>query len=96
MSRANVDLGSGSVGRLLVKLALPAVVAQLINMLYNMVDRMYVGAIPETGTDALAGLGVCFPIILIVTAFAALIGSGARRWPRSVWANSGATRPNAS
>ncbi len=76
MSRANVDLGSGSVGRLLVKLALPAVVAQLINMLYNMVDRMYVGAIPETGTDALAGLGVCFPIILIVTAFAALIGSG--------------------
>ena len=70
MSRANVDLGSGSVGRLLVKLALPAVGAQLINMLYNMVDRMYVGAIPETGTDALAGLGVCFPIILIVTAFA--------------------------
>ena len=70
------DLGTGSVGRLLVRLALPAVVAQVINMLYNLVDRMYVGTIPVVGTDALAGLGVCFPLILVVSAFAALIGNG--------------------
>lgn len=70
------DLGSGSVGKLLAKLALPAVAAQIINMLYNLIDRVYVGRIDVIGTDALAGLGVCFPIILIVSAFSALIGMG--------------------
>lgn len=70
------DLGSGSVGKLLAKLALPAVAAQIINMLYNLIDRVYVGRIAVIGTDALAGLGVCFPIILIVSAFSALIGMG--------------------
>lgn len=70
------DLGKAPVGKLLLKLTLPAVAAQLINMLYNLVDRMYVGSIPNSGTDALAGLGVCFPVILIVSAFAALAGAG--------------------
>lgn len=60
----------------MAKLALPTVVAQLINMLYNIVDRIYIGHIPETGALALTGVGVCLPIILIVSAFAALVGSG--------------------
>lgn len=72
----SVDLGSGSVPKLLLRLALPAVVAQIINMLYNLIDRIYVGGIAEIGTNALAGLGVCFPILLIVSAFSMLIGMG--------------------
>ena len=71
-----VDLGSGSVGRLVARLALPAVAGQVINLLYNLVDRMYVGGIEGVGMDALAGLGVVFPITLIVSAFANLVGLG--------------------
>ena len=69
-------LGTAPIGRLLFKLALPTVVAQLINMLYNIVDRIYIGHMPEVGDLALTGVGVCMPIILIVSAFAALVGSG--------------------
>ena len=69
-------LGTEPVGRLLLKLALPTVAAQLINMLYNIVDRIYIGHIPEIGTMALTGVGVCMPLILIVSAFAALVCSG--------------------
>ena len=69
-------LGEGNVGKLMLKLAIPAIVAQLVNLLYNMVDRIYIGHIPETGDLALTGLGLCFPIIMIVTAFANLIGGG--------------------
>lgn len=69
-------LGTQPVGRLLLKLALPTVAAQMINMLYNVVDRMYIGHIPQVGALALTGVGVCMPLIMIVTAFAALIGSG--------------------
>ena len=76
MNKQNNQLGEGSVGRLLLKLSLPAIVAQLVNLLYNMVDRIYIGHIPETGDLALTGLGLCFPIIMIVTAFAQLIGGG--------------------
>jgi len=72
----NNQLSEGSVGRLLLRLSLPAIVAQLVNLLYNMVDRIYIGHIPETGDLALTGLGLCFPIIMIVTAFAQLIGGG--------------------
>lgn len=72
----NVDLGKGSVPKLLLRLALPAVAAQIINMLYNLVDRIYVGGIAEIGTDALAGLGICFPLLIIVAAFSVLIGVG--------------------
>lgn len=70
------DFARDSVGRLVLRLALPAVVAQIINLLYNLVDRMYVGSIPGHGTDALAGLGVAFPITLIVSAFSYLVGMG--------------------
>ena len=69
-------LGTAPVGRLLLRLALPTVVAQLINMLYNVVDRIYIGHMPEDGDLALTGVGVCMPIIMIVSAFAALVSSG--------------------
>jgi putative MATE family efflux protein len=61
---------------LIFKLAIPTVLAQLVNLLYNIVDRVYVGRIPETGSLSLAGLGVTFPIILLVSAFAMLAGMG--------------------
>ena len=63
-------------GKLLLNLALPTVAAQLINMLYNIVDRIYIGHIPDIGADALTGVGVCMPLIMIVSAFAALVGYG--------------------
>lgn len=69
-------LGKKPVGRLLLQLALPTVAAQVINMLYNIVDRIYIGHIPEVGTLALTGVGVCMPLIMIVTAFAAFAGYG--------------------
>ena len=69
-------LGTEPVGKLLWKLALPTVAAQLINMLYNIVDRIYIGHIPDIGALALTGVGVCMPLIMIVTAFAALVSSG--------------------
>ena len=69
-------LGKEPVGRLLLKLALPTVTAQLINMLYNIVDRIYIGHIPEIGEAALTGVGVCMPLIMIVTAFAAFAAYG--------------------
>jgi len=73
-------LGTAPIGRLLFQLAIPTIAAQLINMLYNIVDRIYIGHMPENGDLALTGVGVCMPIILFVSAFAALIsGSGAPR-----------------
>ena len=69
-------LGTAPVGRLLFKLAVPTVTAQIINMLYNIVDRIYIGHIPQTGTLALTGVGICLPLIMIVSAFAALVSSG--------------------
>ena len=76
MEKDNAFLGTEPVGRLMFRLALPAVAAQLINMLYNLVDRIYIGHIPVEGARALTGLGVCMPIILIVSAFAALVSMG--------------------
>lgn len=69
-------LGTYPIGKLLLKLSIPTVIAQLINMLYNIVDRIYIGHIPVEGSLALTGVGVCLPIIMIVTAFAALVSSG--------------------
>ena len=65
------------VGRLLLKLATPAIAAQIVNLLYNMVDRIYIGHIEGVGKLALTGVGVCFPLIMIISAFAALVGMGA-------------------
>ncbi len=64
------------IGKLLLKLALPTVTAQIINMLYNIVDRIYIGHIKDVGALALTGVGVCMPLIMIVAAFAALVGNG--------------------
>ncbi len=75
MSKKNVDLGTGKVGKLLVSLALPSIIAQLVNLLYNIVDRVFIGRIPN-GEIAMAGVGVAFPIIMLVSAFSALIGFG--------------------
>ncbi|WP_414697815.1 MATE family efflux transporter [Peptacetobacter sp. AB845] len=69
------ELETGSVGKLLVKLAAPAIVAQLVNVLYNIVDRMFIGRM-ENGAVAMAGVGLSFPIITLISAFAALIGMG--------------------
>ena len=69
-------LGTDPIGKLLFRLAVPTVIAQLINMLYNIVDRIYIGHIPEIGATALTGVGVCMPLIMIVSAFAALVGYG--------------------
>ena len=70
------NLGSAPVGRLMVKLAVPAVCAQLINALYNIVDRMYIGHMADVGDLALTGLGVAFPIIMFISALSALAGMG--------------------
>lgn len=70
-------LANEPVGRLLAKLAAPAIAAQIVNLLYNMVDRMYIGHIENIGDLALTGVGVCFPLIMIISAFAALVGMGA-------------------
>jgi len=81
MSEGREFLGTEPIGQLLRKLAIPTVTAQLINMLYNIVDRIYIGHIPGEGAAALTGLGVCVPLIMIVSAFAAFSGSGGA--PRS-------------
>lgn len=64
--------------RNIMGLALPMTIAQLINVLYNVVDRMYIGHIPQASTLALTGLGLTFPVISIITAFANLVGMGRR------------------
>ena len=75
MKKKGINLGEGKVSSLLFKLALPAIIAQLVNVLYNIVDRIFIGRIPN-GEIAMAGVGVAFPIIMIVSAFSALIGMG--------------------
>ena len=69
-------LGTAPLGKLIFQLALPGILAQLINVLYNMVDRMYIGHMPETGATALTGLGVCLPILVLISAFSSFAGAG--------------------
>ena len=69
-------LATESIGKLLFRLSIPTVVAQLINMLYNIVDRIYIGHMPGDGSLALTGVGVCMPLIMLVSAFAALVSAG--------------------
>ena len=76
MAEDKAFLGTQPIGSLLRRLALPTVAAQLINMLYNIVDRIYIGHMPGDGSLALTGVGVCMPLILFVSAFAALVCSG--------------------
>ncbi len=69
-------LGTGSIKKLLFQLAIPAIASQIINLLYNIVDRMYIGHIENVGKLALTGIGVCVPLIMIISAFAALVSMG--------------------
>ena len=69
-------MGTGNVKKLLAQLAIPAIVAQVINLLYNVVDRIYIGHIPEVGASALTGVGLFMPILMLINAFAMLAGSG--------------------
>ena len=70
------DMGTGSVKKLMVKMAVPALVGQIVNLLYNIVDRIYIGHIPEIGGAALTGVGLFTPILMLITAFAMLAGAG--------------------
>ena len=70
------DMGTGSVIKWMVSLAVPALVGQLVNLLYNIVDRIYIGHLPEIGADALTGVGLFSPILMLITAFALLSGAG--------------------
>ena len=76
MKMNNEFLGKEPIGKLLFKLSIPTVLAQLINMLYNLVDRIFIGRMDEVGDLALTGVGVCLPVIMLVSAFAALVSSG--------------------
>ena len=70
------NMGEGNVRGLLIKMALPAVLAQIVNLLYNIVDRIYIGHMPEVGDFALTGVGLFTPILMLITAFAMLCGAG--------------------
>lgn len=76
MQQDKTFLGTEPVGKLLLRLAVPTVAAQFVNMLYNIVDRIYIGHMGADGSLALTGVGVCMPIILIISAFAAFVSSG--------------------
>ena len=76
MSDTANDFSKGSIVSNIMKLAVPMTMAQLINVLYNIIDRIYIGRIPENATLALTGLGLCLPIISMVIAFANLFGMG--------------------
>ena len=71
-----IDFENGTVTGNILGAALPMLVAQILNLLYNIVDRIYIARIPEVGTAALGGVGLCFPVIVIITAFANLFGGG--------------------
>ena len=75
-NRSEERLGTEPLGRLIFSLAIPALLAQLVNLLYSLVDKIYIGHIADVGALALTGLGLCTPIILIVSAFAAFAGNG--------------------
>ncbi|MBQ0166543.1 MAG: MATE family efflux transporter [Treponema sp.] len=70
------DFSTGSVWKRILEMSVPLTAAQFINLLYNIVDRIYIARIPETGTLALTGVGLCFPIILLITGFSRLFGTG--------------------
>ena len=77
-TRDQAFLGTEPVGRLLMRLAIPTVIAQLVNMLYNIVDRIFLGHLPDGNTLALTGVGLIFPVVSIVAAFTSLYSVGRR------------------
>ncbi|MBP1755899.1 MAG: efflux family protein [Firmicutes bacterium] len=76
MNEKSNKLAERSIGKLLVEMAIPAILAQIVNILYNIIDRIYIGHISQIGATALTGVGVTFPIIMVISAFSALVGMG--------------------
>ena len=76
MQTHQTDFSKGNVYRNIIEVAVPMIIAQILNLLYNIVDRIYIGRIPEIGATALTGVGLCFPIITLITAFTYLFGNG--------------------
>ena len=76
MQTHQTDFSNGNVYRNIMEVAVPMIIAQILNLLYNIVDRIYIGRIPEIGATALTGVGLCFPIITLITAFTYLFGNG--------------------
>lgn len=76
MKNTNRDMASGNIPRLMARLSIPAVVAQIVNLLYSIVDRVYIGHIPGVGTAALTGVGLFMPILMLINAFAILASAG--------------------
>ena len=76
-TKSDSRLGTEKILKLMLQLALPSVLAQIVNVLYNIIDRIYIGRIPGVGAAALTGVGVTFPVITIVSAFAPQIPLGA-------------------
>ena len=83
--KAAMDFGKGPIGSLLMRSVLPLLAAQLLNLLYNIVDRIYIARIPGCGQESLAGLGLCFPLITIMTAFINLFSSGGASLAAIAW-----------
>ena len=75
------DLRHDSIRSLVIKLAIPSMIAQLVNVLYSIIDRMYIGNIPEVGDIALAGAGICGPIVTLLSSFGTLVGLAGRTSP---------------
>ena len=76
MQTHQTDFSTGNVYRNIMEVAVPMIIAQILNLLYNIVDRIYIGRIPKIGATALTGVGLCFPIITLITAFTYLFGNG--------------------
>ena len=85
VSRSEEKLGTQPLLKLIFSLAIPAVLAQIVNLLYSIVDRIYIGHIADIGALALTGMGLCMPILLIVSAFAAFAGNGGAPLVRPGW-----------
>lgn len=75
MNKSEINLGKGKIGAMLLRLSVPAILSQIVNLLYNIVDRIYIGKLPD-GHMAMAGLGIAMPIVMLISAFSLLIGSG--------------------
>ena len=83
MAQAKQDMGTGSIKKLMLQLMIPAVVAQVVNLLYNIVDRIYIGHIAGIGAAALTGVGLFTPILMLLNAFAMLVGAPPLLWGRA-------------
>lgn len=80
------NLGTGKISSLFMKMVIPSVISQLVVLIYNMVDRIFIGHIPDIGSTALTGVGICMPVTLIVSAFAQLTGVGGHLLHPWLWA----------